>query len=194
MRWGTPLQQPMGSGPIRWATSLRRTSHRRTRARRPMTRSWGPSASRAGSLYAGMQLAAGPGYSGMGAGSDRDQNIDRMLDLANGPESNGTWSRMGADGVPRVGFGVFGPEESIRSGDRRGFIDEIRSATEGAINQGSAIGVELLQHVQSLAIGVHGEAPTTMQLRSIAPALSGQVVQNVGGPRQALRPSLGRHR
>jgi hypothetical protein len=96
-----------------------------------------------GSQYAGVQLAAGPGYSGMGAGSDRDQNIDRMLALANRPESGGTWSSMGADGVPHVGFGVFGPDENIRSDDGRGFIDEVRSAAEGSINQGSALGTPL---------------------------------------------------
>ena len=96
-----------------------------------------------GSRFAGVQLAAGPGYSGMGAGSDRDQNIDRMRDLANRPESGGTWSSMGTDGVPHVGFGVFGPDESIRSDDGRGFIDEVRSAAEGSINQGSAMGTPL---------------------------------------------------
>jgi hypothetical protein len=91
-------------------------------------------------------LAAGPGYSGMGMGSsNRDQNIDRMLDLANRSDSGGAWSGMGADGVPRVSFGVFGSGESIRSDDGRGFIDEVRSAAEGPVtmNEGRAVGTPL---------------------------------------------------
>ncbi len=91
-----------------------------------------------GNQYAGVQLAAGPGYSGMGlGGTDYDQNIAHMLDLANRPESGG-------GGVPRVQFGVFPMDEvGPRSDDGRGFIEEVRSATEGSINQGSAIGTSL---------------------------------------------------
>jgi hypothetical protein len=65
--------------------------------------------------YAGVQLAAASGYSG-----------------------------MGAVGIPRAQFGVFPMDEvAPRSNDGRGFIDEVRSATEGAINQGSAMGTPL---------------------------------------------------
>jgi len=54
-----------------------------------------------GNRYVGVQLAAASGYSGMGLSSgDRDQNIVRMLDLANGSGVNGRLVNAGeADGL-----------------------------------------------------------------------------------------------
>ncbi len=86
----------------------------------------------------GQSLAYGNGQaSGAGSGTqenrlggfiqnntDRDQNIARMLDLANRPESVGTWAGMG-------GGGGGGLDEGSRSDSGFGFIDESGARRQG---------------------------------------------------------------
>ncbi|WP_426303944.1 LysM peptidoglycan-binding domain-containing protein [Acidovorax facilis] len=47
----------------------------------------------------GVLMAAGPGYSGMGSGSQRDANIAHMLNLSNEPEAMGFEAPLGAGSV-----------------------------------------------------------------------------------------------
>jgi len=65
-----------------------------------------------------------------------DPQIARMLDLANRPESSGTWSGIGSDGVPRVQFGVFPVDDGS-------FINEVRSGRTSPVTQSTVVGVDL---------------------------------------------------
>ncbi|MDQ0045674.1 hypothetical protein [Variovorax boronicumulans] len=77
-----------------------------------------------GNRSAGVQLAAGPGFSGIGTGGDNG-GYDYERSYVRDNETFVEASRSPFDD------------------DGRGFIDEVRSATEGPINQRSAIGTPL---------------------------------------------------
>ncbi|QGW82230.1 Ig-like domain repeat protein [Variovorax paradoxus] len=97
-----------------------------------------------GNRYPGVQLAAASGYSGMGSGSsDHDRNIDRMLNLANSPESSSRYVSTGDPSTYITDDGRIGILVSGVGDDGHSFIDEVRSAAEGPINQGSAMGTPL---------------------------------------------------
>ena len=99
-----------------------------------------------GNQYAGVQLAAGPGYSGMGSGSsERDQNIDRMPNLATSSESSSRYVSTGDPNTYITDDGRIGILVSGVGDDGRSFIDEVRSGTEGPVtmNEGRALGTPL---------------------------------------------------
>lgn len=122
MHWATAWRELMGNRPINRGDFISQNQQLWDTRAAAHDQIVGAFSQPGGTQYPGVQLAAGQGYSGIGPGSDeRDQNIDRMLDLANRPESGGTWSGMAADGVPGVSFGVFGPGESTRNDSGLGF-------------------------------------------------------------------------